>query len=235
LILQPRSYLVPVLYGGATGLILGTWYSRLKQKEAELLDQYNATLRGWAKAVELRDKNTQDHTDRVIILMEKLSRAMGMPEKDLVHMRRGALLHDIGKIGVPDAILNKPGTLTQEERQIMQQHPAQAKELLESLNFLHAAIEIPCCHHERWDGSGYPHGFKGEEIPLSARIFAVIDVWDALVNDRPYRKAWTTETAIAYIKENAGKLFDPDVVRFFVENIHYFLGHYAEARQTISK
>jgi HD-GYP domain-containing protein (c-di-GMP phosphodiesterase class II) len=220
LIFQPRSYLVPVLYGGMTGLILGLWYCRLKQKESELLDAYNATLKGLAKAVEIRDKYTQDHTDRVVFLMEKLSRAMGVPEKDLVHMLRGALLHDIGKIGVPDAILSKPGVLTDEEREVMQQHPLQAKEMLAAIQFLRPATEIPCCHHECWDGSGYPNGFKGEEIPLSARIFAVIDVWDALTSDRPYRKAWATKDAIAYIEQNAGKLFDPQVVKVFLKNIH---------------
>lgn len=223
LIFQPKSYLVPVLYGGMTGFILGLWYSRLKQKEIELLDAYNATLKGWAKAVEIRDKYTQDHTDRVVFLMEKLSRAMGVPEKDLVHMLRGALLHDIGKIGVPDAILSKPGALTDEEREIMQQHPSQAREMLAAVQFLGPAMEIPCCHHECWDGSGYPNGFKGEEIPLSARIFAVIDVWDALTSDRPYRKAWPTKDAIAYIEQNAGKLFDPDVVKAFLANVHQLL------------
>jgi HD-GYP domain-containing protein (c-di-GMP phosphodiesterase class II) len=226
LIQHPRSYVVPILYGGITGLALGLWYSRLKQKEVELLDAYNATLKGWAKAVEIRDKNTQDHTDRVVILMEILSRAMGVSKKELVHMRRGALLHDIGKIGVPDAILNKPGALTTEEREIMQQHPAQAKQLLETVEFLGPAIEIPCCHHERWDGSGYPHGFKGKEIPLSARIFAVIDVWDALVSDRPYRKAWTAKEATAYIEDSAGKLFDPEVVQVFLANVPQLIQHY---------
>ncbi len=226
LIVQLRSYLVPVLYGGITGFIIGLWYSRLKQKEQELLDAYNATLKGWAKAIEIRDKNTQNHTDRVVVLMEKLSHAMGVPEKDLVHMRRGALLHDIGKIGVPDAILSKPGKLTDEERKIIEQHPVRAKEMIETVEFLYPAIEIPCCHHERWNGSGYPNGFKGEEIPLAARIFAVIDVWDALVNDRPYRKAWTPENAIKYIEENSGTLFDPVVVKAFSENIEFFLQHY---------
>jgi HD-GYP domain-containing protein (c-di-GMP phosphodiesterase class II) len=226
LIQHPRSYVVPILYGGITGLALGLWYSRLKQKEVELLDAYNATLEGWAKAVEIRDKNTQDHTDRVVILMEILSRAMRVSEREMVHMRRGALLHDIGKIGVPDAILNKPGALTTEEREIMQQHPAQAKQLLETVEFLGPAIEIPCCHHERWDGSGYPHGFKGREIPLSARIFAVIDVWDALVSDRPYRKAWTAKEATTYIQDNAGKLFDPEVVQVFLANVPQLIRQY---------
>lgn len=228
LILNLRSYLVPVVYGGITGLILGLWYMRLKQKERELLEAYNTTLKGWAKAVEIRDKNTQDHTERVVLLTEKLARAMGVPEKDLVHMRRGALLHDIGKIGVPDAILGKPGALTDEEWAIMQRHPARAREMLEDVDFLRPAIAIPCCHHERWDGSGYPKGTKGEDIPLAARIFAVIDVWDALVNDRPYRKAWSPEDAIAYIKKSSGTLFDPKVVEVFSANIDQLREQYPE-------
>lgn len=226
LILQLRSYVVPVVYGGVTGLVLGLWYFRLKQKESELLEAYNATLKGWAKAVEIRDKDTQDHTDRVVVLMEILSREMGIPEKEMRYMRWGALLHDIGKIGVPDAVLNKPGTLTEEEIKVMQRHPVRARELLESVGFLGPAIEIPCCHHERWDGSGYPHGFRGAQIPLSARIFAVIDVWDALVSDRPYRKAWAAEDAIKFIEGNAGILFDPEVVRVFSANVHQFLREY---------
>lgn len=226
LILQLRSYVVPVLYGGTTGLVLGLWYFRLKQKERELLEAYNATLKGWAKAVEIRDKGTQDHTDRVVVLTEILSRKMGIPEKEMGYIRWGALLHHIGKIGVPDAILNKPGELTREEMEVMRGHPVRARELLESVEFLGPAIEIPCCHHERWDGSGYPHGFKGAEIPLSARIFAVIDVWDALVSDRPYRKAWAAEDAVNFIEGNAGKLFDPEVVRVFSANVHRFLEYY---------
>ena len=228
LILNLRSYLVPVVYGGITGLILGLWYMRLKQKERELLEAYNTTLKGWAKAVEIRDKNTQDHTERVVLLTEKLARAMGVPEKDLVHMRRGALLHDIGKIGVPDAILGKPGALTDEEWAIMQRHPVRAREMLEGVDFLRPAIAIPCCHHERWDGSGYPKGTSGEDIPLAARIFALIDVWDALVNDRPYRKAWSPEDAIAYIKKNSGTLFDPKVVEVFSANIDQLREQYPE-------
>jgi HD-GYP domain-containing protein (c-di-GMP phosphodiesterase class II) len=226
LALNPKSYLVPVIYGGTTGLLLGLWYFRLKQKENELLESYNSTLKGWAKAVEMRDKSTQNHTERVVVLMERLSRAMKVPENKIVHMRQGALLHDIGKIGVPDSILNKPGALTEEETRIMRQHPLLAKNMLDGIPFLQPSMEIPCCHHERWDGSGYPHGFKEEEIPLAARIFAVIDVWDALVTDRPYRRAWKIDDALTFIEENSGKLFDPSVVQVFLENADQFLEYY---------
>ena len=143
-------------------------------------------------------------------------------------MRWGALLHDIGKIGVSDAILNKPGALAEEAMEVMQRHPVRAKELLESVEFLGLAIEIPCGHHERWDGSGYPHGFTGTRIPLSARIFVAMDAWDALVSDRPCRKAWAKRDAVAYIEDNAGKLFDPEVVRAFSANVHPFLRQYGE-------
>ena len=215
MIFQLEGYLIPVFYGGMTGTLLGLWYQRLKKNETDLLHAYDETLTGWAKAIEMRDKVTDDHTHRVVVLVENLARTMQVPEEDLVHLRRGALLHDTGKIGIPDAILSKPGQLTDEERSIMQQHPGHAKQMLEEIVFLEPALCIPCCHHERWDGSGYPNGYKGEGIPLAARIFAVVDVWDALTSDRPYRKAWSQKDALKYIEENAGKLFDPDVTRAF--------------------
>jgi putative nucleotidyltransferase with HDIG domain len=226
LVLQWRSYVVPILYGGLTGIVLGLWYARLKQNERELLDAYNSTLQGWAKAVAIRDKGTQDHTDRVVLLMEVLAKAMKIPKEDLVFMRWGAMLHDIGKIGVPDAILNKPAPLDEEEMKIMRQHPVRAREMLEPVRFLRRAIEIPCCHHERWNGSGYPQGLKEDQIPLSARIFAVIDVWDALVSDRPYRLAWQMDDATRYIQENAGILFDAQVVHHFLRNIDQIREYY---------
>ncbi|MBT3338462.1 MAG: HD-GYP domain-containing protein [Anaerolineae bacterium] len=224
-IFQPRGYLIPVLYGGFTGMMLGQWYRRIKKNQAELLHAYNETLVGWAKAIEFRDKSTEDHTQRVVLLAEELACAMKFPEQDMVHLRRGALLHDIGKIAIPDAILGKPETLTPEERAIIEQHPERARQMLETIDFLSPALCIPCCHHERWDGSGYPHGYKGEETPLMARIFAVADVWDALTSDRPYRKAWLPEDALAHIENNAGKLFDPDVVQAFSNHIRPHLGY----------
>jgi HD-GYP domain-containing protein (c-di-GMP phosphodiesterase class II) len=142
-----------------------------------------------------------------------------MSEQELVHVRRGALLHDMGKLGVPDTILFKPGKLTDEEWTVMHQHPMYAYELLSPIVYLRPALDIPYCHHEKWDGTGYPRGLKGEEIPLAARIFALVDVWDALRSDRPYRPAWSEEEALEYIREQAGKHFDPATVKVFLEDM----------------
>lgn len=167
--------------------------------------------------MELRDQETAGHTERVTSLTLRLARALGVPEEDLEHLRRGAILHDVGKIAIPDAILLKPGPLTEEEWAVMKMHPIYAYQWLSGIPFLRKALEIPYAHHERWDGSGYPRGLKGEAIPLSARIFAVVDVYDALTSDRPYRKAGPREKALAYLREEAGRLFDPEVVRAFLE------------------
>jgi HD-GYP domain-containing protein (c-di-GMP phosphodiesterase class II) len=144
---------------------------------------------------------------------------MGMNEEQLVHVRRGTMLHDIGKMGLPDNILLKPGPLTEDEWEVMRQHPIYAYNLLKGIPFLEKALDIPYCHHEKWDGSGYPQGLKGEQIPLAARVFALVDVWDALLSDRPYRQAWTREQVIAYLQEQAGVHFDPSVVQTFLELI----------------
>jgi PAS domain S-box-containing protein len=191
-------------------------FNELERSNLELVLAYDTTLEGWAKALELRDKETQGHTDRVTGLTLQLARAMGISDQDMVHIRRGAILHDIGKMGIPDQILLKPGSLTDEEWEVMRQHPLYAKELLERIPFLGPALDIPYYHHEKWDGSGYPEGLAGEEIPLPARIFAIVDVWDALRSDRPYRKAWSDEQAIEYLREQAGSHFDPRVVETFM-------------------
>ncbi|MFC0594915.1 HD domain-containing phosphohydrolase [Thermus composti] len=188
----------------------------LQKSQQELEAAYELTLWGWAKAVELRDQETAGHTERVVQLTLRLAQALGVPKEDLEHLRRGAILHDVGKIAIPDSILLKPGPLTEEEWQVMRKHPVYAYEWLSGIPFLKKALEIPYCHHERFDGSGYPRGLKGFEIPLSARIFAVVDVYDALTSDRPYRKAWPKEKALAYIQEQAGKQFDPEVVAAFL-------------------
>jgi putative nucleotidyltransferase with HDIG domain len=146
----------------------------------------------------------------------RLARAISVNEADLVHIRRGALLHDIGKLGIPDRILLKPGPLSEEEKEIIQNHPTIGFELLAPITYLRPALDIPYCHHEKWDGTGYPRGLKGEQIPLAARIFAVVDVWDALISDRPYRKGWPEENARAFLLEQAGKHFDPQVVDSFI-------------------
>jgi PAS domain S-box-containing protein/putative nucleotidyltransferase with HDIG domain len=186
-----------------------------KQAEKKLAEAYDTTLEGWAKALELRDKETKDHSQRVVELTLILAQAMGFEVDDLSHIRRGSILHDIGKMGIPDEILLKPGKLTPSERKIIEQHPIYSIELLSSIPYLETAMDIPYCHHERWDGTGYPQGLKGEEIPLTARIFAVVDVWDALQSNRPYSKAWSREDVMAHIRNESGKHFDPEVVKVF--------------------
>jgi PAS domain S-box-containing protein/putative nucleotidyltransferase with HDIG domain len=191
-------------------------FDSLQCANAELSLAYDATLEGWSRALELRDKETKDHTRRVTEATLRLARAMGIGEAGLVHIRRGALLHDIGKMAIPDGILLKPGPLTDAEEEIMRKHPVYAYEMLSPIPYLRPALDIPCCHHERWDGTGYPHGLKGEQIPLAARIFAVVDVWDALRSDRPYRPGWPREKVCDYIRAQAGKHFDPQVVEAFL-------------------
>lgn len=189
----------------------------LKKSNEELAIAYDTTLEGWGKALELRDKETQGHTLRVTELTIQLARRMGIKAADLVHVYRGALLHDIGKMGIPDNILRKPGPLTKEEWTIMRQHPQFAYNMLSSIPYLRPAIDIPYSHHERWDGKGYPRGLKGKEIPLAARIFSIVDVWDALLSDRPYREAWTPKVIINYIRNESGTRFDPEIVATFIE------------------
>ena len=191
----------------------------LKELNSELLTAYDKTIEGWSKALDLRDKETEGHTQRVTDLAIKLARAVGIPEADLEHVRRGALLHDIGKMSVPDSILLKPDKLTDEEWVIMRNHPVYAYQWLSSIKFLEPALCIPYCHHEKWDGTGYPRGLKGDQIPLTARIFAIVDVWDALCSDRPYRLAWPKDKAFLHITEQSGKHFDPQVVETFMKNI----------------
>ena len=191
-------------------------FQGLQQANIDLESAYDSTLEGWARALELRDRETQGHSKRVVELTLELAQRLGVEREQLVHIRRGALLHDIGKVGVPDAILRKPGPLTDEEWEIMRQHPVHAYEMLKSVEFLRPALEIPYAHHERWDGSGYPRGLKGEQIPLAARIFAVVDVYDALTHERPYRKAWTKARAQEYLRQEAGKTLDPQVVEAFL-------------------
>lgn len=191
----------------------------LKQSNEELAQAYDTTLEGWGKALELRDRETQGHTLNVTELTLKLARYIGIPENELTNIYRGALLHDIGKMGIPDNILHKPGPLTKEEWKVMRQHPQLAYNMISSIPYLHTAIDIPYCHHERWDGTGYPRGLKGEEIPLAARIFSVIDVWDALLTDRPYREAWPHQVVIDYICNESGTRFDPNIVEIFIEMI----------------
>jgi response regulator RpfG family c-di-GMP phosphodiesterase/putative methionine-R-sulfoxide reductase with GAF domain len=194
-------------------------FESLQRSNSDLELAYNATIEGWSYALDLRDKETEGHSLRVTEMTLKLANMLSMSTEQLINVKRGALLHDIGKMGVPDSILLKPGALTEEEWAIMQQHPQFAYDLLSPISYLHEALEIPYCHHEKWDGSGYPRKLAGEQIPLSARIFAVVDVWDALTNERPYRPAWPKEKVIEHIRANSGTHFDPQMVEMFLENI----------------
>jgi PAS domain S-box-containing protein len=194
-------------------------FRNLQRTNQELTLAYDTTLAGWGRALELRDKETQGHTDRVVELTLELARRMGVGGEELTNIMRGTMLHDIGKMGVPDHILHKPGPLTEEEWEIMQQHPQYAFDLMNPIPYLRQAVDVPYAHHERWDGSGYPRGLKGEEIPLAARIFAVVDVWDALLYERVYRDAWPEEKVIDYLKSTAGIELDPYIVTKFLELI----------------
>lgn len=191
-------------------------FGSLHKSNQELTLAYESTLEGWARALELRDRSTEGHTRRVADMAEKLSRYLGIDEDTIVHIRRGALLHDIGKMGIPDNVLLKTGPLTLIEWEVMRNHPVYAYKLLSNIDYLQPDLDIPYCHHERWDGSGYPQGLKGEQIPVSARIFSVVDVYDALSTDRPYRKAWEREKIIEYMAAKSGVVFDPKVVTSFI-------------------
>jgi PAS domain S-box-containing protein/putative nucleotidyltransferase with HDIG domain len=192
-------------------------FADLHRAHADLHLAYEATIEGWSRAMDLRDRETEGHTLRVTAMTMLLARAAGMSDADLVHVRRGALLHDIGKLGVPDRILFKSGTLTEDEWVLMRKHPEYAYEMLLPIWYLEPALDIPHCHHERWDGTGYPRGLKGEQIPHAARLFAVVDVWDALRSDRPYRPAWPDDDVMAYLRERSGSHFDPAAVELFFE------------------
>ena len=191
-------------------------FERVKESEAELRKNYDLTLGAWAKVLEYRDRETEGHSRRVVELSARLAQALGLPSEAIGHLRRGALLHDIGKLAIPDEVLLKPGELNDAERKLVQQHPVYAKQMLSQVSFLEPSIEVAYSHHERWDGLGYPEGLKGKAIPLAARIFTVVDQWDALTSDRPYRNAWTREKVVAYMRENAGRIYDPEIVNTFL-------------------
>lgn len=194
-------------------------FEEVQQSNIDLQLAYDNTLWGWASALELRDQETKGHAVRVTNLTVEMALQMGYSEDDLQHIKRGAILHDVGKMGIPDSILLKPGPLTASEWEIMRMHPIYAIEMLETIKFLKPALEIPYYHHEKWDGTGYPRGLKGEQIPLPARIFAVADVYDALTHERPYHDAWSKESALRFIGEQKGRHFDPPVVDVFMEYI----------------
>jgi putative nucleotidyltransferase with HDIG domain len=196
-----------------------TLFNDLQSSNTELVIAYDSTIEGWGKALNLRDMETEGHTQRVTELTVQIARAYGMHDREIVHIRRGALLHDIGKMGVPDSILMKEGPLTPAEEKIMQKHPLYAFEILMPIAYLRPALDIPYCHHEKWDGSGYPRGLRGAQIPLAARIFTLSDTWDALISRRRYHAAWPREKVEEYIRARAGTHFDPELVELFLANV----------------
>jgi putative nucleotidyltransferase with HDIG domain len=218
LVLEMEDYAFLEMLTGQAAIAIDNseLFERLQSSNAELGMAYESTLEGWANALELRDKETEGHTRRVAELSTRLAQTMGVREADILQVYRGALLHDIGKMSVPDSIVLKPGPLTEAEWVIMRKHPQFAYDMLSPIAFLRMALDIPYCHHEKWDGTGYPRGLRGAQIPMPARIFAVVDVWDAITSDRPYRKAWQKEVALQYIREQTGRHFDPEVVKAFL-------------------
>jgi PAS domain S-box-containing protein len=191
-------------------------FAKVTRNDIELMRAYDATIEGWAHALDLRDKETEGHSRRVTEMTVRVAQAMGLDASELVHVRRGALLHDVGKLGIPDAILLKPGPLTDEEWRVMRRHPQYAHDWLSPIAFLHPALDIPYCHHEKWDGTGYPRGLKGLQIPLAARIFAAVDIWDALRSDRPYRARWPEARVLDHIQSLSGTHLNPLVVEAFL-------------------
>ena len=196
-----------------------TLFRKLQESNIELTLAYDTTIEGWANALELRDSETEGHTRRVTDLTMKCACAVGLREEEMDHVRRGALLHDIGKMAIPDHILMNTGPLSEEEQQTMRQHPVHAFNLLSPIHYLRPAIDIPYCHHEWWDGTGYPRGLAGEHIPLAARIFAMADTWDALISARRYREAWPRDKVLAHIRSLSGTQFDPDLVEIFLSQV----------------
>lgn len=219
------SILIPMvtLIGAAAGTVwvivrnMERHLRRAIESETELSKNYDLTLEAWAKVMEYRDRETEGHSRRLVELGSRLAHALGLPEIEILQLQRGALLHDIGKLAIPDEILLKPGPLDDDELKIMHRHPVYAKQMLAGIPFLQPCVAVAYSHHERWDGQGYPQGLKGEEIPLSARLFAVIDTWDALNSERVYRGAWPVDQIKAYLQDNAGVRFDPHVVEVFLE------------------
>jgi putative nucleotidyltransferase with HDIG domain len=207
--------------GGQTAIAVenAMLFQGLQRSNFELAMAYDATIEGWSRALDLRDHETEGHTQRVTDMTLKLARKIGLNDERLVWIRRGALLHDIGKMGIPDGILLKPEELTEEEQQIMRQHPQLAYDMLAPIAYLRDSLNIPYCHHEKWDGTGYPRGLSGTQIPLEARLFAIVDVWDAITTDRPYRKSWPKKKALEYIREQSERHFDPHLVEVFVQEI----------------
>jgi putative nucleotidyltransferase with HDIG domain len=215
-----QNFLIMVAGQAAIAIDSAMMFTDLQRSNAELSLAYDATIEGLSRALDLRDKETKEHTFRVTDITMKLATRLGVKQMDLIHMRRGAILHDIGKVAIPDQILFKPGPLADEEWEIMRKHPNIAVELLSPVSYLEPALEIPHWHHEKWNGTGYPDGLPQENIPFSARLFALVDVYDALTSNRPYRSAWPKQDAIEYIESQAGIHFDPRITPEFLDLVN---------------
>jgi len=213
------DFLEPLAGQPAIAIQDATQFESLQESNRELFQAYDATIEGWSHALDLRDRETEGHSLRVTEMTMELARKFSFPDEQLIYIRWGALLHDIGKMGIPDSILLKPDKLTDQEWERMKKHPDFAFEMLSPITYLKSSLDIPYCHHEKWDGTGYPRGLKGEVIPLAARLFAVVDVWDALCSDRPYRLAWSKEKVLEHIQSLSGTHFDPKVTEYFLEMI----------------
>jgi HD-GYP domain-containing protein (c-di-GMP phosphodiesterase class II) len=194
-------------------------FNQSEHDRQEALTAYEDTIQCWSRTVEIRNYETEGHAQRSLELVLQIAKVVGIPQSSFAHIRYGVLLHDLGELGIPETILHKAGPLSEEEWNLMRQHPVYAYELLSTVPYLQPSLDIPYCHHEKWDGTGYPRGLKGEESPLTARIFAVVDVWDVLRSPRSYRPPWSVKDARVYIKEQAGTHFDPEIVNVFLETM----------------
>jgi len=213
-----KGWLFIVVTAAMLYLLVQRQFRALQHTHQQMIRSYDQTIQGWIEVMDLRHHETRDHTDRVRAMTVAFAHLAGVRGSEIEHIERGAILHDIGKIGIPDQILIKPGKLTADEWALMKTHPDIARLLLEKIAFLRPAVAIPWCHHEKWDGTGYPQGLSGREIPLPARLFAIIDVWDALVHKRVYKDAWHEHEVLQHIRDQAGKHFDPELVDIFLDN-----------------
>jgi len=212
-----KGWFFIVITAGMLYVLVQEHFRSLKKKHRELIESYDQTITGWMEVMDVRHRETRDHTDRVTRMTVAFAREAGITDEDeLTTIRRGATLHDVGKIGIPDAVLIKPGKLDEDEWRIIRKHPEIAADILTRIHHLSPCVHIPYCHHEKWDGSGYPQGLRGKQIPLPARLFAIVDVWDALIHDRVYKAAWPEEDVLAHIAEQAGRHFDPELAELFV-------------------
>jgi GAF domain-containing protein len=211
---------------GAIAIDNATLFAELQRTNAELNLAYDATMEGWPRVLEARGIESEGHARRVAEMAVRTGRAAGLSDHELIHLRRGALLHDIGMLVVPESIVFKPGPLSAEDRATLQQHPERGFDILAPIQHLRPALDVPFCHHEHWDGTGYPRGLKGEQIPIAARLFAVVDVWDALCSDRPYRRAWPEARAREYLREHAGTHFDPQAINLFFQSLNGSQGNW---------